>query len=149
MEIQEQNSEEIQLKIQALADNELPEGEIGSVLDAVQGSYEYREEYAELLRLKKRLSGVVAKDPGTDWVLAAERSISRKLFRGIGTVFFIGSYLALLGVAVVTLFQDSEVPIIVSILVGVGILGLIVLLGTAIADRVRESRTDKYRGVVR
>lgn len=149
MEILEQNSEEIQLKIQALADNELPEGEIGLVLDAVQGSYEYREEYAELLRLKKRLSGVVAKDPGIDWVLAAERSISRKLFRGIGTVFFIGSYLALLGVAVVTLFQDSEVPIIVSILVGVGILGLIVLLGTAIVDRVRESRTDKYRGVIR
>ena len=149
MEILEQNSEEIQLKIQALADNELPEGEIGSVLDAVQGSYEYREEYAELLRLKKRLSGVVAKDPGVDWVLAAERSISRKLFRGIGTVFFIGSYLALLGVAVVTLFQDSAVPIIVSILVGVGILGLIVLLGTAIVDRVRESRTDKYRGVIR
>jgi len=149
METLEQNSEEIQLKIQALADNELPEGEIGSVLEAVQGSYEYREEYAELLRLKKRLSGVVAKDPGVDWVLAAERSISRKLVRGIGTVFFIGSYLALLGVAVVTLFQDSEVPIIVSILVGVGILGLIVLLGTAIVDRVRESRTDKYRGVIR
>ena len=149
MEMQEYDSEEIQLKIQALADNELPEGEIGPVLEAVQGSYEYREEYAELLRLKKRLSGVVGKGPGSDWVLAAERSISRKLFRGIGTVFFIGSYLALVGVAIVTLFQDSEVPIYVSILVGVAILGLVVLLGNAIADRVRESRTDKYRGVMR
>lgn len=149
MGMQEYNSEEIQLKIQALADNELPEEKIGPVLDAVQGSYEYREEYAELLRLKKRLSGVVGKGPGSDWVLAAERSITRKLFRGIGTVFFIGSYLALLGVAVITLFQDSDVPIYVSILVGVGILGLVVLLGNAIADRARESRTDRYRGVIR
>jgi hypothetical protein len=145
----EENIDEIQLKIQALADNELPEEEIGQVLAAVQGSYEYREEYAELLRLKKRLSGVLSKGPGSDWVLAAERSITRKLFRGVGTVFFIGSYLALLGVAVATLFRDSDVPVYVSVLVGVGIAGLLVLLGTAIADRVRESKTDKYRGVIR
>ena len=149
MGIQENDTEEIQLKIQALADNELPEAEIGPILESVQGSYEYRQEYAELLRLKKRLSGVVGKGPGSDWVLAAERSITRKLFRGIGTVFFIGSYLALLGVALLTLFQDSGVPILVSILVGASVLGLVVLLGTAIADRVRENRTDKYRGVMR
>ena len=149
MDEQNQITEEIQLKIQALADNELPEEEIGAVLEAVQGSYEYRQEFADLLRLKRRLSGMIARGPGADWVIAAERSISRKLFRGVGTVFFIGSYLALLGVAVVTLFRDSDVPAYVSILVGVGIVGLAVLLGTAIADRVRESRTDKYRGVIR
>jgi hypothetical protein len=145
----EEDIEEIQLKLQALADNELAEDEIGPVLTAVQGSYEYREEYAELLRLKKRLSGVVGRGPGNDWVLAAERSITRKLFRGLGTVFFIGTYLALLGVAALTFFRDSDVPTYVSVLVGVGIAGLVVLLGTAIADRVRESRTDKYRGVIR
>ena len=40
------DQESIKLRIQALADNELPEHEIGEVLNAVQGSYEYREEYA-------------------------------------------------------------------------------------------------------
>ena len=64
-------------------------------------------------------------------------------------MFFIGSYVALLGIAVASLFQDADIPIYVSILIGVSILGLAVLLGTAIADRVRESRTDKYRGVMR
>ena len=145
----EEEIEEVQLKIQALADNELPEEEIGPVLAAVQGSYEYREEYAELLRLKRRLAGVVASDPGTDWVVAAERSITRKLFRGAGTVFFVGSYLALLGAALIALFRDADTPLYVSILVGVGIAGLVVLLASAIADRVRESKTDKYRGVIR
>lgn len=149
MAMQEINDQDMRLKIQALADNELPEEEIEPVLDAIQGSYGYREEYAALLRLKRQLSGLAVQDPADDWVAQAERRITRKLGRGFGNTLFIGSYVALLGVAIVSLFRDPEVPLVVSILVGVGVLGFVALLATAIADRVRESRTDKYKGVIR
>ena len=141
--------EEIQLRIQALADNELPEEEIAPVLEAIQGSYEYREQYADLLKLKRKLAGLAVKDPGPDWVMRAERRIGRRLFRGTGTLLFVFSYLALLGVGAVALFRDAEIPLYVAILVGIGLAGLLSLLAGAIADRVRERKTDKYRGVLR
>ncbi len=149
MAAHENEIQEMRLKIQALVDNELPEEEIGPVLQAIQGSYEFREEYAELLRLKKRLSGISVGGPGEDWALQAERRVARKISRGFGSVLFIGSYVALLGVAFVSMFRASDVPIYVSILVAVGVLGFVALLISAIADRVRESRTDKYKGVMR
>lgn len=149
MMVMDNNNDEIRLKVQALADNELPEQEIGPVLEMIQGSYEYRAEYADLLRLKKRLAGCVVPEPGQDWVAHAERSVMRKLFRGAGTVFFVGSYLGLLAFGLASLFRDPGVPLFASLLVGAGILGLLVLLGSAIADRVRENKTDKYRGVMR
>ena len=51
---------------------------------------------------------MISRDPGPDWVVAAERSVSRKLFRGFGTTLFIGSYVALLGALLVMMFKDSE-----------------------------------------
>jgi len=149
MEHEELSADRIELKIQALADNELPESEIPEVLAEIQGSYEYRQQYAEMLSLKRRLAGLAIRPPGPDWVAAAEKRVLRKLFRGTGTTLFVASYLALLGVGFVYLFRDPDVPIFISVLVAVGALGLFVLLGNAIADRVRERKTDKYRGVLR
>jgi hypothetical protein len=141
--------DEILVKIQALADNELPESEIDSVLDAIQGSYEYREEYAALLKLRRSLGAGPAGRPSEDWLAKAERKISRRLSRGIGTLLFIGSTVVLLGYATVSLFRDPDVPLIVSVLTAGGAVGVAVLLASAIADRVRERKTDKYRGIMR
>lgn len=141
--------DDIRMKIQALADNELPESEIDSVLTAIAGSYEYRQEYTELLRLRRRLSPGPAPRVSDDWLAAAERRISRRIGRSTGTVLFVGSYLALLGYGIVSLFGDPEVPVAVAVLVAGGVLGLGVLLVSAIADRVRESKHDKYREVIR
>jgi hypothetical protein len=149
MSDQSMSTDDIRLKIQALADNELPESEIGPVLERIQGSYEYREEYAQLLRLRKRLAGVVVPEPRGDWVVEVEKKTTRKLTRGLGSILFIASYVALLGVGIVSVVRESEVPVYVAVLVGVGALGFVTLLINAIADRVRESRTDKYKGVMR
>ncbi|MFP4113108.1 MAG: hypothetical protein ACOC2Y_04700 [Spirochaetota bacterium] len=145
----ETRPDEIRMKIQALVDNELPESEIEPTIEAIQGSYEYRTEYAELLRLKKRLGSGPAPRPSEDWLEKAERRISRRVSSGLGTLLFIGSYVVLLAYAIYTLFRDPEVPLIVSVLTVTGVVGFVVLLGNAIADRVRESRTDKYRGIIR
>lgn len=142
-------ADEIRMKIQALVDNELPESEIEPTIEAIQGSYEYRAEYAELLKLRKKLSSGAVPPPSQDWLREAEKKVSRRIGRGLGTVLFLGSYVILLGYAVFTMFRDPSVPIIVSVLILSGIVGFVVLLGNAIADRVRESKTDKYRGIIR
>lgn len=141
--------DDVRMKIQALADNELPESEIEPTLEAIQGSYEYRTEYAELLKLRRQLGRGPAPPVSQDWVERAEKRISRRLSRGLGMLLFVGSYAVLLGYAVLTMFRDPDVPLIVSVLMVTAVVGFVVLLGNAIADRVRESKTDKYRGIIR
>jgi hypothetical protein len=98
--------------------------------------------------MKRRISGTAVHAP-QDWLARAEKKISRRISRGAGLFLFLGSYVALLGYALFTFFREPSVPLIVSILVGSLVLGVVVLLANAIADRVRESKTDKYREIIR
>ena len=141
--------DDIMIRIQALADNELPESEIEAALEAIQGSYAYRSEYAQLLRMRRRLGRGPSVRPSEDWLQKAEKRISRKVSRGLGTLLFIGSYVSLFGYALYTLIREPDVPIIVVVLIAGGVLGFVFLLGNAIADRVRESRNDRYREIIR
>jgi hypothetical protein len=138
---------DIHLRIQALADNELPEEEIPRVLAEIQGSYEYRDEYAELLRLKRKLAGAPVPEPRPEWFLRVQRSLRRRVFGGLGVVAFVGSYAGLLLYAVITVVRRNAFPSLVLAALAVGGGGLLVLLVLTIADRIRESRDDKYRGV--
>lgn len=141
--------DDIRIRIQALVDNELPESEIESVLEAIEGSYEYRSEYAQLLKLRRKLGSGPAQHVSEEWVERAERRVTRRVSRGVGVALFLGSYLVLLGYAIYTMFREPDVPLIVSVLTLGIVAGFVVLLANAIADRVRERRTDKYRGVIR
>ena len=58
-------------------------------------------------------------------------------------------YCGLFGYALYTLIREPDVPIIVVVLIAGGVLGFVFLLGNAIADRVRESRNDRYREIIR
>lgn len=141
--------EEIRVRIQALVDNELRESEIEPLLEEIQGSYAYRAEYAELLKLRRRLGAGVVPPVSSDWVARAQRRISRRLSQTIGATLLVGSYVALLGYALVTLFAEPDVPRPVAILVALGVAGVVALLANAIADRIRERKTDRYREIIR
>ena len=73
----------------------------------------------------------------------------RMAFAGIGQVFFFGSYILLLGYALYSLFTDASEGMFIKLVVAGIFIGLLSLLGVAIADRVRESKTDKYKGVMK
>jgi len=141
--------EELSLKIQALADNELPADEIPTVLNAIEGSYEYREEYVQLLRLKRQLAERSEINIPEDWLRKAERKITRRLGRSLGLFLFVGSYVGLVGYAVYTMVRSPDIPLAALVLALAFIGGGLFLLGNAVVDRIRESKTDKYRGVVR
>jgi len=142
-------NEDIRLKIQALVDNELEETEIAEVLSLVESNYDLRDEYIRLLKLQRKMKGISVPEPPEEWFADMQKRKGRKAFAGIGQIFFFGSYLLLLGYALYSLFTDSSEGLFIKLVVGGVFLGLVSLLGVAIADRVKESETDKYKGVMK
>lgn len=83
--------EELLFQIQALADNELPEEQIPEVLKQIEGNYELREEYAQLLQLNHRLSEVPFPTPKEVWFAPFETQKKHKIPMMLGLIFgFIG-----------------------------------------------------------
>ena len=141
--------DEAKLQVQALADGELSESVIPEVMDHVQSCYSCRADYVELLKLQKKMSGLVYEVPPKEWFEKLERRIGRKIGSGIGQILFFGSYLLLIAYAVFSLFADSGVGMFIKIAVAGILLGVLSLLGFAISDRIHESKDDKYKGVVK
>jgi len=57
--------------------------------------------------------------------------------------------LALIGWAVQGFFTASDIPLLIRIAVGVISVGVLVLIGVAIKDRLARAKTDKFKGVER
>ena len=47
------------------------------------------------------------------------------------------------------LFLDPEIAAVIKVAIAVVVLGLLVLLGVVLRDRVRASRNDRFKGVER
>lgn len=141
--------EEAKLKIQALSDGELPEEEIAPVVDHIQSCYRCRDEYVEFLKLQRRMRGLQRVDPPEEWFERLHRRIGRRIGSSAGQILFIVSYVALLGYAVYSLFADGGIGVFIKIAVAGMLVGGCALLGIAITDRIRESRDDKYKGVMK
>ena len=140
---------EATLKVQALVDNELPESEISVVVDHVQSCYRCRDEYIQLLKLQRKMKGLKYPEPGEEWFETLQKKPVRKFTSNFGQIVFIGSYFLLFAYAIFELFTDSSEGIFIKLVVGGIILGVVVLLGVTIADRTRESKTDRYREVMK
>ena len=141
--------EDAKLKVQALVDNELEEDEITPVIDHIQSCYRCRGDYVGLLKLQRKMKGVRHPEPSPEWFEGLQKRVGRKLTSLLGQILFIGSYILLFGYAIITLFSDSDQSIFIKLVIGAIVLGVLSLLGVTIYDRVRESKTDKYKGVVK
>jgi hypothetical protein len=64
-------------------------------------------------------------------------------------VLFFGSYAFLLGYALYTILSDRNTEVIIRLGIAGIAVGFLVLLGITIADRVRESKYDRYKGVMK
>jgi predicted anti-sigma-YlaC factor YlaD len=137
------------LKVQALVDNELSEIEIDQVMDHVQSCYRCRGEYTELLKLQKKMKGLAYPEPPKEWFETLGKKPARKASSLLGQILFIGSYVLLFGYALYSLFTDSGEGLFIKLVFGGIVLGILFLLGVTVADRVRESKTDRYKGVMK
>lgn len=143
------NCEVAKLKVQSLVDTELLEEEISEVMNHIQSCYRCREDYIQLLKLQRKMKGVGQPEPPTEWFEAIQSRVGRKVSSVLGQIVFIGSYIMLFGYATVSLFMDKGEGIFIKVVFGGILLGVFVILGVTIVDRIRESKTDKYKGVMK
>jgi predicted anti-sigma-YlaC factor YlaD len=143
------NCEEARFKSQLLIDDELNEEEIAPVMEHIESCYKCREEYISFLKLRKKLSGIKNPAPEEEWFETLSKKKGRRFVGGFGLILLAVSYILLLGFALFTLFSDSAEGLFIKIVVAVGVLSVIVLFITALTDRIKESKTDKYKGVIK
>ena len=141
--------DEMKLKVQALADNELEEDQISGVVNHIESCYRCREEYIQFLTLQKKMSGIGIPEPSKEWFEELAGRKFRRVTARLGRFLFFGSYLLLIVYLLYTFFSDSSAALLPRILVGAICAGVAILLGVTIADRVRESKTDKYKEVIK
>ncbi len=141
--------QDAKLKVQALVDNELPEEEIDRVVDHVQSCYRCRDDYISLLKLQRKMKGLQFPEPPKEWFEDLKKKPIRRATSIFGQILFFGSYILLFAYALFTLFTDSGEGLFIKLVIGGIVLGMLSLLGVTIADRVRESKTDKYKGVMK
>ncbi|HAK47235.1 MAG TPA: hypothetical protein DCO79_15115 [Spirochaeta sp.] len=143
------NCDESKHKCQLLIDDELSEEEISPLMEHIESCYKCRDEYIGLLKLKKKLSGIKGPAPDEEWFETLRRSKGRRFAGGAGFILMVASWLLLAGYALFTLFSESGEGLFVKIVVAAAVLSVIVLFITALTDRIKESKTDKYKGVMK
>jgi predicted anti-sigma-YlaC factor YlaD len=137
------------LQIQALLDNEIEENQIAPLISHLESCYTCRNEYITFLKLQRKLAGIGIPEPPKEWFERLPNKVLRRTSKAFGKVLFFGSYALLLGYALYSLLGDRNTESIIKIGVAGIAAGFVVLLGITIADRVRENKDDRYRGVMK
>ena len=143
------NCDEARMKLNAMLDNEIEEGDVAPMISHLESCYKCRRAYVELLDLQKKMKGVPIPQPRKEWYDQLPNRILRRATGLAGRLFFIGSYVLLLGYSLYSFFTSQDSDLFVKLVVGGIVLGFFVLLVVSISDRMRESRTDRYKGVMR
>ena len=143
------NCDDAKINCQLLIDDELEEEKIAPLMEHLESCYKCRDEYIGLLKLRKKLNGIKGPAPDEEWFEALYRKKGRKAAGGFGFILLVASWLCLAGFALYSLFSDSSEGVFVKIIVAASVLSVIVLFITALTDRLKESKTDKYKGVIK
>ena len=143
------NCEDAKEKISALIDNEIEESEVTPVLSHLESCYKCRTEYMDLLRLQKQLKGLPVPEPGKEWYEEFHKKMPRKITDILGKIFFFASYILLIIYALYQFFAAPGENFFIKLIIGGIILGFLILLGVSIADRIYESKNDRYKGVMK
>jgi anti-sigma factor RsiW len=141
--------EEATLKAQALLDGEIAEAEMPQLLTHLAGCESCREEYIQLMKLEKRFKDLPYAEGEAEWFETLSRRPLRRTGSVAGKIFFFGSYLLLLGYALMSLLKDPGESLVLKLGVGGIVLGFLILLAVTIADRITESKHDRYKGVMK
>jgi predicted anti-sigma-YlaC factor YlaD len=143
------NCEQAKLQIQALLDNEIKEKQVTPLISHLESCYSCRNEYITFLKLQRKLAGISLPEPPKEWFEALPNKVLRRSSKIVGKIFFFGSYALLFGYALYTLFSDRNTEGIIKIGIAGIVVGFLVLLGITVADRIRESKDDRYKGVMK
>ncbi len=141
--------DEAKLKINALIDNEIDERDIDPLLEHLSTCQSCRNYYKEMLKVSREMNRIQIPDPTDEWYYSFRKKFLRKTGGILGRILFIGSYALLLLYAFYQIFISKEEKLAIKLILGGVLAGIIILLTVTIADRIRESKNDKYKGVIR
>ncbi len=140
---------EAKLKINALIDNEIEEKDIDPLLEHLNACQSCRNYYKETLKVSREMNKIKIPDTSDEWYYSFRKKFLRKTGGILGRALFIGSYILLILYAFYQIFISREEKLAIKLILGGILAGIIILLGVTIADRIRESKHDKYKGVIR
>jgi anti-sigma factor RsiW len=126
-------------------DGELPPGEWARVDQALKGSTELGRELAIYRALKE---GVSELSFATPHHVSMWDTVDRRLTRPVGWILFVAGTVLWFAYGA-WVFATSEVNPWEKLAVAAVVVGFLILLTSAIFERVREWRTDPYRNIER
>ncbi|GAB4371381.1 MAG: hypothetical protein Kow0062_06860 [Acidobacteriota bacterium] len=142
--------DEIRALMSALLDGEIDAGRAAELRRAIEADPELRREFEQLLALRGAARQALVPPPvdDADWEALALR-VAAGTSAGVGwTLLAPGAAALVLGGLAGFLLSD-EVPLWIRLACGATIAGLAFLLLSAIADRLRARRIERYDGVER
>jgi len=145
--------ERFEALVTAAVDGELDDGGCRELEEILAGSPELRREMEDQRKVKEVVGTMrFAKPPEEVWD-TYRRTLAHRLERGVGWILFTvgtallvgyGSYLALM-----ELFKDEDVSLAIKAGVLASLLGLAVLLGSVIRERLFLRKRERYEEVER
>lgn len=126
-------------------DGELPPERAREVEKALETSTELRREYTVFRRLKEDLAdmGAVMETNGTVW-----NEVNRRLTRPVGWILFLVGAVVWIGYGVFAYLTGGD-AMWEKLATSVVVIGLSMLLLSALVDRWRDLKTDPYKGIQR
>ena len=138
---------EIEVLLSGYLDGELTQQERQKVGVYLERDERYREILAELERVKTETESLHYEEPSSgDWKLM-EKSLVEDVSRGLGWVILSVWAVVLTAYGLWELATTPDEPLMGKLLVFGVFLGIALLFFSVLSQRMRESRTDKYKGV--
>ena len=138
---------EIEVLLSGYLDGELTQQERQKVDVYLERDERYREILAELERVKTETERLHYEEPSSgDW-RTMEKSLVQDVSRGLGWIILSIWAVALTSYGLWELAAAPDEPLTGKLLVFGFFLGVALLFCSVLTQRMRESRTDKYKGV--
>ena len=138
---------EIEVLLSGYLDGELTQQERQKVGVYLERDERYREILAELERVKTETERLHYEEPSSgDWK-TMEKSLVQDVSRGLGWIILSIWAVSLTSYGLWELAAAPDEPLTGKLLVFGFFLGVALLFCSVLTQRMRESRTDKYKGV--
>lgn len=139
--------QEIETLLSGYIDGELPLQQAQQVEAHLDSCERCRREVEEITSIKRATGELSYQEPSSlEWQLM-EQLIFQRISRGLGWVILIVWSVVTLGYGLFQLAVSPHEPLFEKILVFGIFLGMALLFLSVLSERIRDSRTDRYKGV--
>jgi uncharacterized membrane protein len=142
-------NKELEEKINQFLDGELSEQESSDVRRLIDINKEAKAYLEKTCRLKEVVSNMTFKAPSEDIMNEFWNNISSRLSRGFGWTFLIIGVAANIIYALYAFVLSNSINPFEKVIIFMVLSGLLLLFTSVAIQRYKDSKTDKYKGIVR